>query len=116
MTQFINRVEAIVKFIGEKSSILNVVLVVLICVDVIQRYLFNQSHNWVIELEWHLFGLIFLLGSAFTLQQDKHVRVDVFYNGLSDKKKAIIDILGGVCLLLPMCLVGIRTCYNYASN
>ncbi len=105
-----------IKWIGEKSAWLNLCLVLLICLDVIQRYIFNQSHNVILELEWHIFSLVFLLGSAYTLQMDKHVRVDVFYHKFNAKTKAIVDILGSVFLLIPWCIVGIITCYKYASN
>ncbi len=105
-----------IKWIGEKSAWLILCLVLLICLDVIQRYIFNQSHNVILELEWHIFSLVFLLGSAYTLQMDKHVRVDVFYHKFNAKTKAIVDILGSVFLLIPWCIVGIITCYKYASN
>ena len=109
-------IQQLVKWIGEKSAWLNLVLIFLICLDVLQRYLFNQTFNWLIELEWHFFGLLFLLGSAYTLQQDKHVRVDVFYSGFSESKKAAVDLVCTVLLLIPWCIVGIMTCYKYASN
>jgi len=109
-------VKSSIKYIGEWSSWLNIVLVILISTDVLYRYAFNSTYNWVIELEWQIFGLIFLLGSAYTLQQDKHVRVDVLYNNLSEKWQNLIDILGTILLLIPWCLLGIYTCFNYASN
>jgi TRAP-type mannitol/chloroaromatic compound transport system permease small subunit len=105
-----------IKFIGTNSAWLNLCLVILICFDVLQRYLFNQTYNAVLELEWHFFGLIFLLGSAYTLQVDKHVRVDILYSKMSEKNKAIIDAMGSLILLVPWCIVGIITCYKYASN
>ncbi len=105
-----------IKYIGEWASWLNIILIILIAFDVIYRYAFNSTYNWVIELEWQIFGLIFLLGSAYTLQKDKHVRVDVFYNSLSEKWKNRIDVIGTIFLLIPWCLLGISTCYNYASN
>jgi TRAP-type mannitol/chloroaromatic compound transport system permease small subunit len=116
MSKLIHILENMIRHIGAASSWLNVFLVILICVDVLQRYLFNVSHNWMIELEWHFFGLIFLFGSAYTLQYDKHVRVDVFYTNFSDKKKALVNLLGHTFLLIPWCIVAIVTCYNYASN
>ena len=107
---------SLIKKIGEASALLNLILVLLICLDVLQRYVLNLTYNWVIELEWHLFGLIFLLGSAYTFQEDKHVRVDLFYNNFSEKKKAWVDTLGTIVLLIPWCIVAIMTSYNYASN
>jgi TRAP-type mannitol/chloroaromatic compound transport system permease small subunit len=111
-----NAIETFIKKVGEYSSWFNLLLVLLICLDVVQRYLFNQTFNWILELEWHFFGLVFLLGSAYTFQHDKHVRVDVFYHKFSEKGKAIVDLLGSVFLLLPMCVLGVVTCYKYASN
>ncbi|MFZ1748742.1 MAG: TRAP transporter small permease subunit [Saprospiraceae bacterium] len=113
VVQFISKT---ITLVGEKSALLNLVLIGLICFDVLQRYIFNQTFNWAIELEWHIFGLIFLLGSAYTLQEDKHVRVDLFYQDFAPKTKAWIDLLGSLLLLIPWCLLGIVTCYSYASN
>ncbi len=109
-------IEKFVRQAGMVSAWLNPLLVVLICADVLLRYLFNQSANWILEMEWHLFGMIFLLGSAYTLQEDKHVRVDVLYHRLSLRWQSVIDIICTLVLLIPWCIVGIITCYNYASN
>ncbi len=108
--------KAIVLWVGEKSAWLNLALVLLICLDVVLRYLFGFTSNAVLELEWHIFSIIFLLGSAYTLQEDKHVRVDVFYHSFSEKRKAKVDILGTLILLVPWCLIAITTCHNYAAN
>lgn len=116
MDFIVSSIDKFVRWVGYQSAWLNPLLVVLICMDVLQRYMFNQSYNWILEAEWHIFGLIFLLSSAFTLQVDKHVRVDVFYQRYSIKNKAITDIICTILLMVPWCLVGIVTCYNYASN
>lgn len=109
-------IKSTISAIGRGTAWLNLVMVLLICADVAMRYVFNQSANWILELEWHLFGLIFLLGSAYALQMDKHVRVDLFYNNFSERKKAVIDIMGSLFFLIPWCVVGVITCYKYASN
>lgn len=116
MEYFLKISDSIIRWMGQKSALLNILLVVLICYDVLQRYIFNSSYNWIIELEWHIFGIIFLMGSAYTLKEDKHVRVDVYYEGFSPKNKAITNILGSVFFLIPWCIVGITTCFKYASN
>ncbi len=86
-------------------SWLTLLLVFVIVIDVAFRYLFNVTSAASFELEWHLFAVIFLLGAAYTLQQDKHVRVDVFYNRFSEKSKAWINLVGTTLLLLPFCAV-----------
>ncbi|MBC7884660.1 MAG: TRAP transporter small permease subunit [Saprospiraceae bacterium] len=116
MKKLLIYITGLIRYAGWISATFCSALIILICIDVIQRYLFNQSYNWIIELEWHLFGLIFLFGSAYTLHMDKHVRVDVFYQNFSPEKKALTNLLGTIFLLVPWCLVAIKTCYTYAAN
>lgn len=101
--------------IGSWISWMNVILVVLICGDVILRYFFNTTEKWVIEMEWHLFATIFLIGASYTMKHDKHVRVDLFYQNFSAKKKAWIDLLGNLFFLIPWCLVVIYASLKYAN-
>lgn len=61
----------------------------------------NLSSNALIETQWYLFDLVFLLGAAYTLQHNEHVRVDVFYDRWSRRKKALADFIGTVLFLLP---------------
>lgn len=74
--------------------------------NAIVRYLgkylgWTLSSNAYIELQWYLFSLIFLFGAAYTLQRDRHVRVDVLYGRLSRRGKDWIDLIGGLLLMLP---------------
>lgn len=116
MKNIITAIEVGIRKIGEWSSYVNVLLVLLICIDVLMRYAFSITKTWVVELEWHLFALIFLLGFAFTLQNDKHVRVDLFYADRSAKYKAWINLVGTILFLIPWCLILIDSTINYASN
>ena len=106
--------------IGEKIGVLvswtAVLLAVIIGVDVIIRYVFQFTYVWMIEIEIYLFGMLFLLASGYTFKYEKHVRVDVFYTKLSEKRKAWIDLLGGVCLLIPWCYVVIVTSWYYGLS
>ncbi len=63
------------------------------------------SSNSFIELQWYLFSLVFLLGAAYTLKHNAHVRVDVLYTRLSARGKAWIDLLGTVLFLIPFCVL-----------
>lgn len=65
----------------------------------------NLSSNALIETQWYLFDLVFLLGAAYTLQKNDHVRVDVFYARLSRRRKALADLLGTVFFLIPFSLL-----------
>ncbi|MDB4824665.1 TRAP transporter small permease subunit [Saprospiraceae bacterium] len=116
MLSIITIIESIIRWIGEKSSYINVLLVMIICIDVFMRYILNTTQTWVIELEWHLFALIFLLGASYTLQEDQHVRVDLFYADRSYKSKAWINLAGTLLFLVPWCLILINSSFNYATN
>ena len=61
----------------------------------------NLSSNGYIELQWYLFSAVFLLGAAYTLRHNAHVRVDVIYGRLSRRARAGVDLAGTLVLLLP---------------
>ncbi|MCS7031889.1 MAG: TRAP transporter small permease subunit [Gloeomargarita sp. SKYG116] len=61
----------------------------------------NLSSNAFLELQWYLFSAIFLLGAAYTLHHNGHVRVDVLYNRWSERRRAWIDLWGTLLFLLP---------------
>ncbi|MDX2246675.1 MAG: TRAP transporter small permease subunit [Bacteroidia bacterium] len=108
--------DAINDWTGKTVAWLTTVLVVFMCYDVTMRYLFNQTAVWISELEWHLFSLIFLLAAAYTLKEDKHVRVDVFYAEWSPKRKALLNLLGTIFFLIPFCLIVISSSFSYAEK
>lgn len=102
-------IENLIEVTGKIVSWLSIVLVAIIGVDVLLRYAFNKSTAALFELEWHLFAIIFMIGAAYTLKYDKHVRVDVFYTNFSKKRKAWINLVGTVFFLIPFCVVIIVT-------
>lgn len=108
--------DSINEWTGRTTAWLTSILVVFMCYDVIMRYLFSQTAVWIAELEWHMFALIFLLGAAYTLKDDKHVRVDVFYTNFSPKKQAWVNLVGTLVFLIPFCLIVIFTSFSYAEK
>lgn len=99
--------------IGKTVSWLTLLLVLVVCYDVIVRYVFNESSVALQELEWHLFALIFLVSAAFTLKIDEHVRVDVLYTNFSEKKKAWVNLLGSIFFLIPFCVIVIISTQDF---
>ncbi|MFT5127409.1 MAG: TRAP-type mannitol/chloroaromatic compound transport system permease small subunit [Rhodothermales bacterium] len=88
-------------------------LVIVTCMGVFSRYVLNRSSLAWQELTWHLFGALFLLGAAHTLAEDGHVRVDVFYQNFSKKWKAIVNLLGSLLGVIPICaIVGWHSVHN----
>ncbi|SNS93666.1 TRAP-type mannitol/chloroaromatic compound transport system, small permease component [Ekhidna lutea] len=102
--------------IGKGVSWLTLVLVLVIVIDVILRYSLSITSAASFEMEWHLFAAIFLLGAAFTLKNDKHVRVDVFYHNFSDKTKAWVNLIGTLTLLLPFCGVALWESLSFVQS
>lgn len=115
---FIKLIDTFIEWTGKTASWLVLGLVLLICYDVAMRYLFQQGSVALQELEWHLFSLIFLLGSAYTLKHDEHVRVDIIYRSrfMSDKKRALVNIFGVILLLLPFCILILISSWPFVEN
>ena len=101
---------------GKISSWFSLALVLLISTDVLLRYVFNFSTAALYEMEWHLFAIIFLLASPYTLQQNKHGRVDVFYNNFSKRKKNIIDLIGNIIFLIPFSFIIFYTSLPFVAD
>lgn len=110
----IARLHKLIEYTGKSTAWLTTILVLIICLDVVLRYLFSASQIWMTELEWHLFAIIFLVGAAYTFQEDAHVRVDLFYANYSERGKAWINLLGIFLFLVPWTLVVIRASNKYA--
>jgi TRAP-type mannitol/chloroaromatic compound transport system permease small subunit len=118
MQKLISLIDLLNERIGRGTAWLVLVLVLLICYDVAMRYLFQQGSVALQELEWHLFALIFLLGSAYTLKHNDHVRVDLLFHSrfLSDKQRALINIIGNLFFLLPFCFLILYTSWPFVEN
>ena len=76
----------------------------------------NLSSNAALELQWYLFSALFLLGAAYTLEQNRHVRVDVLHRLMSPKLKSWVELMGTCALLLPFCAFGIWSSWEFVLN
>ena len=76
----------------------------------------NLTSNTLIEGQWYLFDLVFLLGAAYTLKHDGHVRVDVLSKGWSPRRRAIANLVGIGFFLLPFCLLSIYFSWGWTFN
>lgn len=108
---FLVRLEQVINgfsdILGKIAAVLFVIMLFNVFYDVIMRYMFNDVSIGMQELEWHLYAAVFLLGVPYTLRAGGHVRVDLIYERLSGRTKALIDMLGTLLLLVPFCaLVG----------
>lgn len=74
------------------------------------------SSNSLIEFQWYLFSLVFLLGAAYTLRVNGHVRVDAVYSRQTRRQKAWINLAGGLLFLVPFCLFAMATSWPSVAN
>lgn len=95
----------IIDVLGNFCSILMMLMIINVFYDVIMRYFFNDVSIGMQELEWHLFAGMFMFGIAYTLKEDAHVRVDIFYDSMSKRKQAFINIFGALVFALPITLL-----------
>jgi len=87
------------------GNVLNVLMMALVCVViavVIGRYFFDIGSIALQELTTYLHATVFMLGISYTLKHDEHVRVDIFYRNFSEKRQAIVNVIGGLMFIFPM--------------
>ncbi|MEX2366230.1 MAG: TRAP transporter small permease subunit [Pseudohongiellaceae bacterium] len=99
--------------IGRLAAWLSVLMVLVTCYIVVTRYAFNQGSIAIQESVIYLNSMLFMLTAAFTLQQNGHVRVDIFYGRGSPVLRAWVDLLGSIFLLLPVCLFIVWASWDY---
>ena len=115
LNQLSVRLEQFSECTGMLVSWLVLVMVLLVSYDVTMRYFFQSGSVALQEMEWHLFSLIFLIGAAYTLKHDDHVRLDLFYKSkfMDDRRRAWIDLFGSIFLLIPFCILIISTAWPF---
>ena len=118
LLKIISIIDTFTEYTGKFISIFVIILVLLVGYDVSMRYLFNSGSIAIQELEWHLFSIILLLGSAYTLKHDEHVRLDIFYSSklINDKVRIWFDVLGTLLILLPFCLLIIVSAWPFVTQ
>ena len=88
---------------GRATAWLTLVMTVVTFVVVILRYVFDAGFIWVQESVTWMHAMVFMLGAAYALRHEEHVRVDIFYRGMSPRQRARVDVAGVVLFLFPLC-------------
>lgn len=88
--------------VGKGAFWLVLIMAVISAGNASYRFVFNDSSNGMLEIQWYLFAAVFLLCAPYTLQKNEHVRIDVLSGKLSPRGLAVIDIIGTLFFLLPM--------------
>ncbi|WDE04451.1 TRAP transporter small permease subunit [Thalassomonas viridans] len=95
-------IDSFTELTGRMIAWLTLVMVLMTFVIVLLRYGFNLGWVAMQESVLYFHGIVFMLGAAYTLKADGHVRVDIFYQRFSAKNKALVNLFGGIFLLLPV--------------
>ncbi|KQU50409.1 C4-dicarboxylate ABC transporter [Bosea sp. Leaf344] len=98
-------IDAVNSQIGKKIAWLILLAVIVATVNAIIRKLFNVSSNAWLELQWMLFGAVFLMCAAWTLQVKEHIRIDIVNSLLPRSVQRWIDLIGHTLFLMPFCLL-----------
>lgn len=98
-------IDAVNGWIGRLFAWLILVAVVVSAGNAIIRKSFNISSNSWLELQWYLFGAVFLMCAAWAMRDDEHVRVDVVSSRLSPRGRAIVDLIGHLFFLMPFAVL-----------
>ncbi len=100
---------------GWLAGWLCILMIIVVFIDVVARYAFDAGSIAMQEMEWHLFAAVFLLGAAYTMRENANVRVDVFYERMSARRKAMVDIFGTVVFVIPMCSLILYSSYDFVA-
>ena len=98
-------IDRINQVLGKVASIMILLSCVVSAVNALLRYGLDISNNWPLELQWYLFSAAVMLGAAYTLKRNEHVRVDLIYSRLSDRGRICVDLFGFVLFLMPACIL-----------
>ncbi len=104
LAHYARRLDAFVERIGRWAAWLNLALVLLVAGNVLARYLLHVSSVAMQEMEWHLLAALSLLAASYTLQQNDHVRVDIFYQRYPEIVRRWIDGLVPLVIIIPFAL------------
>lgn len=118
LKQLANGIDRFNEAVGRALSWLVLALTLLVAYDVTMRYFFQSGSIAIQELEWHLFSLIFLLGAAYTLKHDAHVRLDLFYKSrfMDARRRAWVNLAGSLLFLIPFCVLVAVSAWPFVSQ
>jgi TRAP-type mannitol/chloroaromatic compound transport system permease small subunit len=109
-------IDAINFRIGKVLAWLILAAVIVSAVNAIIRKVFDTSSNSWLELQWVLFGAVFLIVASWTLLDNEHIRIDIVNNALPPRVRNTIDVIGHAFFLLPLTIIMIITSYPFVMK
>jgi TRAP-type mannitol/chloroaromatic compound transport system permease small subunit len=104
LLKFSGLVDRVSEVLGKFAGYLVLACCLISAGNAMIRYLLNYSSNGWLEIQWYLFAFVVLIGASHTLRLNEHVRVDLIYGAVSDRKRLWIDAIGLTVFLIPACL------------
>lgn len=101
--------------VGHAVSWLTLLMVLVTFVIVVLRYVFGTGLIWLQESLTWMHAAVFMLGAAYTLQREEHVRVDIFYRKMSEQQRAWVNLLGVLVFIFPMCAFFVYESIDYVA-
>ncbi|MBV2091140.1 MAG: TRAP transporter small permease subunit [Candidatus Thiodiazotropha sp. (ex Ctena orbiculata)] len=102
--------------LGQAISWLSLLMVLVTVAVVVLRYVFQLGWIWLQESVTFMHAALFLVGAAYTLKHEGHVRVDIIYRKFSERGRAWVDLVGTLTLLLPVCLFIFFISWDYVAK
>jgi TRAP-type mannitol/chloroaromatic compound transport system permease small subunit len=116
LSEIARRLELVNEWIGRGVAWLTLLMVIITFTVVVLRYGFDMGSIALQESIIYLHALNFMLGAAFTLKHDAHVRVDIFYQQMGPRDRAWVDLLGTLLLLMPVCGFIFWSSWGYVAD
>lgn len=113
---YIRCLDAVNRGLGTGIAWMTALMVLITCVIVVLRYVLSAGSIALQESLSYLHAIVFMLGMGYTLMQEGHVRVDIFYRNFSPRGQAWINLLGSLVFLLPVCLIIFLLSLDYVGN
>ncbi|PLX35974.1 MAG: C4-dicarboxylate ABC transporter permease [Hyphomicrobiales bacterium] len=109
-------IDAVNDRIGRFVAWFALLIVLVQFVVVVGRYVFGMGSIWMQESIVYMHALLFMLAAAYTLHDDGHVRVDIFYREANPRLKAMVNLVGSLVLLVPVCVLIVWVSWGYVAN
>ncbi|SDR31833.1 TRAP transporter small permease subunit [Pseudovibrio sp. Tun.PSC04-5.I4] len=116
MRALMNLINSVNSSIGKSCAWLSLGIVLVQFTVVVMRYVFGIGSIWMQESITYMHGFLFMLAAAYTLSVDGHVRVDIFYRDAKPRTKALVDLMGSILFLIPMCAVIFYWSWGYVVS
>jgi TRAP-type mannitol/chloroaromatic compound transport system permease small subunit len=105
LLKFADAIDALSEWIGQWLKWLVLFSSLISALNAVMRYALHYSSNAWLEIQWYMFGAMFLLAAGYALKHEEHVRVDVLFSKMTPRQQAWLDVFGGIFFLMPMAVI-----------